>query len=230
MNKTVLLVLAAVLGACATPAIVVLSPDYASHKPRRVALLSFTDRPGAAGSGETAAAAFEKYLLWGGYSVVERRQVAQLLKEQAFSVSGAVDPATARKLGKILGVDALALGSVTDFSNAGERTVLVDLPQQKSEPIYGKVTTSQQSGDTTVKTESRVVTGYTYKQIDRVVPETRSFPARVGLSVRLVDVQTGQVLWSGSDSSDGVDLGSAAEQASSAIMRAVVKQLQQSSR
>ncbi|HVE13051.1 MAG TPA: CsgG/HfaB family protein [Elusimicrobiota bacterium] len=217
--------LAAALAACAAPAFVIVSPDYDASRVRRVALLAFDDFPGAPGSGEIVAGTFEKYLLLGGYGLVERRRVNELLREQAFQSSGAVDPATLKRIGQLLGVDALAFGGVSDFSNSRDQTVIVDMPQEQSEPIYGSVETVQRSGDTMVRTTQNVVTGYAYRHTSRPVAEVETIPARVGVSVRLVSVDTGQVLWSGSASSSGSDLASAAEEASSQIMQAVARKL-----
>ncbi len=230
MNSLRILVVlgVAALAACATPAAVVfVSHGHDASRVRRVAVLNIGDYLGVAGSGEIAASSFEKYLMWAGYNLVERRQVSQILKEQSLDVSGSIDVSTIRSIGRILGVDALALGNLTDFSNTREHTVIVDVPQEQMDPIYGQVVTTQHTGDTqtTVTTIQNVVTGYNYSQTYRLVPELQTFPAHVGLSVRLVDVQTGEVLWSASASSDGVDITSATEQSSSKIMQAVVKEL-----
>ncbi|MCJ7629045.1 MAG: hypothetical protein MUO50_11740, partial [Longimicrobiales bacterium] len=52
----------------------------------------------------------------GVFTVVERSQVNAILEEQHFGLSGAVDAATAAQIGKILGVQAVLMGSVTQFS------------------------------------------------------------------------------------------------------------------
>lgn len=51
----------------------------------------------------------------GIYEVVERQMINTLLKEQNFSVSDRANPETAIKLGKLLSVDAIITGSVTQF-------------------------------------------------------------------------------------------------------------------
>jgi len=51
----------------------------------------------------------------GGYSVIERQQLDKILNEQNFSNSDRADPASAAKIGKLLGVDAIIVGSVTQF-------------------------------------------------------------------------------------------------------------------
>src|SRR5882724_816488 len=51
----------------------------------------------------------------GTYSVVERQMLDSILKEQNFSVSDRADPATAVKIGKLLSIDAMVVGTVTNF-------------------------------------------------------------------------------------------------------------------
>ena len=51
----------------------------------------------------------------GTYSVIERKQIDAVMREQNFQQSGRADPATAAQLAKILGVDAIIIGSITQF-------------------------------------------------------------------------------------------------------------------
>jgi curli biogenesis system outer membrane secretion channel CsgG len=51
----------------------------------------------------------------GVYSVIERKALDKILAEQNFSNSDRADANTAAKLGKILGVDAIIIGSITQF-------------------------------------------------------------------------------------------------------------------
>jgi curli biogenesis system outer membrane secretion channel CsgG len=50
-----------------------------------------------------------------GYLVVERSRVDQVLKEQSLGLTGAIDESTAGKIGKILGVQALIIGTVGNY-------------------------------------------------------------------------------------------------------------------
>ena len=52
-----------------------------------------------------------------GFSIIERRQLSKVLKEQKLSTTGLIDSKTMQKVGKILGVDALVTGSITDLGN-----------------------------------------------------------------------------------------------------------------
>jgi curli biogenesis system outer membrane secretion channel CsgG len=64
-----------------------------------------------------------KYLVTdGSYTVVERRMLDKILAEQNFSTSDRANPATAAKIGKILGLDAIIVGSITQFGNETKNT------------------------------------------------------------------------------------------------------------
>ncbi|MBK1646485.1 hypothetical protein CKO25_17905 [Thiocapsa imhoffii] len=50
-----------------------------------------------------------------GFSVIDRNHLRTILKEQKLSMSGLMIPENQKKVGKILGVDCLILGSITPF-------------------------------------------------------------------------------------------------------------------
>jgi len=51
----------------------------------------------------------------GSYAVIERKSIQKILVEQNFSNSDRADPSSAAKIGKLLGVDAIIIGSITQF-------------------------------------------------------------------------------------------------------------------
>ena len=51
----------------------------------------------------------------GSYSVIERKALDSVLAEQNFSNSNRADSSTAAQIGKVLGVDAIVVGSITQF-------------------------------------------------------------------------------------------------------------------
>ncbi len=51
----------------------------------------------------------------GVYSVIERKAIDKILTEQNFSNSDRANPDTAAKIGRILGLDAIIIGSITQF-------------------------------------------------------------------------------------------------------------------
>jgi curli biogenesis system outer membrane secretion channel CsgG len=60
----------------------------------------------------------------GSYSIIERKALDKLMTEQNFSNSNRADPTSAAKLGKLLGVDAILVGSITQFGNETKKTNL----------------------------------------------------------------------------------------------------------
>jgi curli biogenesis system outer membrane secretion channel CsgG len=53
----------------------------------------------------------------GTYSVIERKALDKIMAEQNFSNSDRANPNSAAKIGKLLGVDAIIIGSITEFGN-----------------------------------------------------------------------------------------------------------------
>src|ERR1700739_1585167 len=60
----------------------------------------------------------------GKYSVIERNALDRVLTEQNFSNSDRADVTTAAKIGRVLGVDAVVLGSVTQFGRDDKNTTV----------------------------------------------------------------------------------------------------------
>jgi len=58
----------------------------------------------------------------GTYSVIERKQLDRILQEQNFSNSDRANPATAAKIGKVLGVNAIIIGTITQFGAETRKT------------------------------------------------------------------------------------------------------------
>src|SRR5262245_26787352 len=58
----------------------------------------------------------------GSYSVIERRALDKILAEQNFSNSDRADATSAAKIGRLLGVDAIIVGSITQLGNETTNT------------------------------------------------------------------------------------------------------------
>jgi curli biogenesis system outer membrane secretion channel CsgG len=124
---------------------------------RRIAVVDFQDKSGY-GQGRIGLAASDvltRFLFDSQqFRVIERQQVAKALEEQRFQQSGAVNPQTALQAGKLLGVDLLVYGTVTNFGIFVEGT-------------------------------------------EAVVYQQREQVARSQVDVRLIHVETGEVLYMG---------------------------------
>src|SRR3954447_13852365 len=75
----------------------------------------YSDKLGPAARNIIDTAFSENKLLASKFSVVERDKLNLVLKEQGLAQTGAVDPATAAKVGKILGVKYIILGGIDKF-------------------------------------------------------------------------------------------------------------------
>jgi curli biogenesis system outer membrane secretion channel CsgG len=64
----------------------------------------------------------EKLVQGGVYSVIERAALDKIMQEQNFSNSDRANPASAAKLGQLLGVDAIIIGSITQFGRDDKST------------------------------------------------------------------------------------------------------------
>jgi curli biogenesis system outer membrane secretion channel CsgG len=107
----------------------------------------------------------EKLVKNGAFRVMERKSIQKILAEQNFSASDRVDPGSAAKIGRLLGVDAIVMGSITQFGRDDKQT---------------KVGADAISG---------ALGRYGIGGIGR-----KNSKAVVGLSARLVSVDTGEIL------------------------------------
>ncbi len=58
----------------------------------------------------------------GVYSVIERKELDKVLNEQNFANSDRADASTAAKIGRVLGVDAIVIGSITQFGRDDKKS------------------------------------------------------------------------------------------------------------
>jgi len=125
-NIIALVVLTLMMGVCAAPSI-------QAQQRRRIAVMSLDVSPDAKQKaaaqlgvqndlGATLADLIINRLVTDGkFIVIERAALDKIIKEQNFSNSDRADSATAVKLGKIAGVDAIVIGSITQFGGESSK-------------------------------------------------------------------------------------------------------------
>lgn len=127
--------------------------DYTGPK-RRIGVVEFSNKT-AYGQGRLGSAASDilitELVKSGKFIVVERDKLDKVMQEQKFQSQGMTDPATAAKLGQILGLEAIVVGTVSQFG---------------------------------VKKEGS----------DYLLTQSKRQVADVTVDIRLIDVQTGQVI------------------------------------
>ena len=124
--STLALCAALLLAVFAVPS---LTQAASSDKPR-IAVLEFKNKADNQwwwhGGAEAAQDVFVTELVKSGkFRVVEREQLEALMQEKGLTLSGDVDPKTAVKVGKLLGVNYLLTGAVTEYGTTGTN---VDTP------------------------------------------------------------------------------------------------------
>jgi curli biogenesis system outer membrane secretion channel CsgG len=151
----------------------------------RVAVATF----GGAG-GDVAADLLTQDLLQRGADVVERQRLDAILREQHLAAANILDPSTIKLMGKILGVDAIFVGTVAN-----------NMPSQSY------LVTSSRRGYT-ANTVTAVGGGTVYNAGSPLgVPDSQLIvsAAQASLIARMVDVETGSIMWSGRMSYEGLD-------------------------
>ncbi len=102
-------------------------PPPKLHGPKkRIGIVDFDDTShhGYWGGSRNALAeaardvATEALVKSGAFVVIEREQIAQILKEQGLGMTGAISPQTAAKAGKLMGLQAIVTGKITDFDES----------------------------------------------------------------------------------------------------------------
>jgi curli biogenesis system outer membrane secretion channel CsgG len=98
----------------------------------------------------------EKLVKDGKYRVIERKALDKILAEQNFSNSDRADASTAAKIGRVLGVDAIIIGSITKFGR-----------DDKSKTIGGVGAVTGRFGLGGVKrNEAKAVCGISARMVD----------------------------------------------------------------
>ncbi len=150
-----------------------ISKDYDFLKIKRIAVTSFTSHIDYRNSGDAVADEFLTQLMGKGYKIVERNRISSILGEQELAASNKLDPATIKRIGKILGVDAILTGSVVKY-----------VQDSKAVVYY-----TDKDGNTSSQSQLR--------------------QAEISISARLFDVESGEVIWSGSDRDSGFEISDA---------------------
>src|SRR5882724_6380684 len=112
----------------------------------------------------------------GKYSLIERNAIDKILNEQNFANSDRVDSTSAAKIGKILGVDAVIMGSITQFGRDDQNKTIGGgaLGGYGSKFGLGGVS----------KKESKAVVGITARLVDTSTGEILAAVTGTGQSAR----------------------------------------------
>jgi TolB-like protein len=128
---------------------------------RRITVLDFSDVQGQTNSAGAVIAELliSELFRTGRYEIVERKHLSGVLEQHRLNMTGLVDESTARRVGKLVGVDYIVTGTVIDLGaalNVNARTIAIEtgsisaaasadlerdsflhLPKPAAEPVRG---------------------------------------------------------------------------------------------
>jgi curli biogenesis system outer membrane secretion channel CsgG len=160
-------------------------PEYDIQGGQKLAVLDFAPAQGAPDSGRAVPSALVgKLAPTGFYQLMERSQIAQVIKEQEFSKSYYVDPNSAKEVGKLLGVGYIIVGEVTAYSAEDEKGI---------EKVQRVVESGEYVRDSHGHLRAAVRTVF----VDEPMQIRRG---AVSANFRMVNVETGQIIASSTES------------------------------
>jgi curli biogenesis system outer membrane secretion channel CsgG len=118
----------------------------------------------------------QKLVQDGKYSVIERNALDKVLGEQNFANSDRADSSTAAKIGRILGVDAVIVGSITQFGRDDKNTTV-------GGSVLGNYGSKYGLGGVG-KTKSKAVVGISARMVDTSTAEILAAVTGTGQSTR----------------------------------------------
>lgn len=203
------------LGGCIAPDAI--SRNYDLGKVRRIGVMSFNyGRYDDFGAEDI----FAKHLLDRGYQVVERARLEAILKEQKLSAAGVFAPETTKGVGKLLGVDAVLLGQVNAYEPQRKTLITLESFATREEPVYEKRKEKQPDGSFV---EANHLIGKKVTRERKAIPTLLPIDAEVAIAVKLVDVESGEVVWIGSDTGQGLNAALAVEWIAQYLVKRLAK-------
>jgi len=118
----------------------------------------------------------EKLVQDGSYSVIERKALEKVLTEQNFGQSDRADSTTAARIGRVLGVDAIIVGSITQFGRDDKSTGVAGGALSRVTGRYGLGGVK--------RTESKAVVGISARMVDTETAEVLATAKGLGESTR----------------------------------------------
>lgn len=141
------------------------------------------------------------------FRLIERAEIDSVLEEQNLGKDGVIDPETAAKIGKILGVQYLVIGRITEFSTKGDDDILANPNHHNPMGMRIARTTSR------VAIDARLVDATTAEILTSVTGNGKKATVNLGLITK-----EGGVLFGDKDFKKS-DLGKALRQAVNSVAR-----------
>ena len=217
--KRYILACLCVVGCMACTPKTVISPTYDFNQMNRIGIMAFSNAWADLNGVENL---FAKYFIQAGFKVVERAQLESILQEHHIAVSGYLDPATTREIGRILGVDVLLIGEVSSYSPARTELTVSTTRKSESRPVMRQEVMQMPDGNYVSYTR-QVGTEVSHQAETR--PTEYTIKAKVAVIAKLVDVQTAEIVWIGSDTEESTRALDAADYLARQLVKSFSKEL-----
>ena len=143
--------------------------SYDYPKYKNIAVLPFVDAPNVPQSGQIVSGLANQIFAQAGFQVVERSRLYDVLSEQHLLMSGLIGESQQIKIGQMLGVKAVVVGEVGQYATVQRHTDTTYFPLT----LYGTTTYLPVQGKQWME-------------------------SYVSISLRIIDIETGQLIYSGS--------------------------------
>lgn len=137
------------------------------------------------------------------FELVERLRIQEVYKEQDLDPNR-IDETTAVKIGKMLGAHAVVLGTVVKYKPIKNEITPASRSSEHSPvvPVVIQDNTIDKDKEWGL-IETVILVGSVISIVGLVYMLSRKEPAEVGVSVRMINVETGQHLWQAKDIFNG---------------------------
>jgi len=197
----------------------VISKTYNFDQMNRIGVMSFSSQWQTMQGVENL---FAKYLIEGGFKVVERAQLENILAEHQISVSGYLSPETTREIGRILGVDVLLIGEVSAYTPARTELTLTATRRTEARPVYTQDVMRRPDGSYAGYLRN---VGTQVSHATDVRPTEYTIDGRIALIAKMVDVETAEIIWIGSADEASSSTLDAADRVARKLVKSFEKEL-----
>lgn len=208
--RTLFPLLALLLASACAGGRVSVKPGYDFRRIKSVGVPRFPDARELPESGLIVADMIAQELMMAGLTIVERTQLEKVMAEQRLGATGALSRQGVKRMGRLLGVDAVVIGSVKARIRR-ERTVV--------RGTRGRMITTRRGG-----------------RFQRVRRRRRLGPGRIkiyesegdvdlDITAKMVIVETGEVVWIVSAHAEKRSFQSAVDAALRPVLKKVRKQI-----
>lgn len=191
-----------------TPLALDTQSSFVMRKNSRIATMTFKQHEGS-GAGALAADSMILNLQRLGYNVIDREMIENVLKEQKIMAEGRTnlsDIEVSRKIGQLFNADYFIAGAITEYSakseNIGLSPAISDAERKRYTEEYDRYEALLRDDNITNQQPVKTLQEW---EIDYAGKPKSSYIniAKVGITVKIVDIRTSNIVWVGiADTSD----------------------------